>query len=557
MSKTPDKRVVVIGDCYPLVALSKPGTPATVRIELINGADTTEGWIEAQLLDNGCSVGVSRERVEISRDCSQHDLVLQLPVEGPRGYQVAVRVEHPGGEESSLTALLAANHWREAPRYGFLSEFGLDRPQAWRIQELAKYKITMVQFYDWMYRHYCFVPPQDEFEDAMGRRLSLATVRERIEECHARGISAIAYGAVYGPEPELTDEHPDWVLRDGDGQELSLIDLFYITDLRSGSSWRKHILGEFERAVRELGFDGIHMDQYGFPKWSYAASGEAVDLAECFAEVINEAGELLRDRYEAGVVFNAVNAWPLERVACTHQEAVYIEVWPPHERYRDLVDLIRRGRDLSGKQVVLAAYLEPFREGGEGAENGALLATAVIAAAGGFHLLLGEGDAVLRDPYYPNHGRLTPTFVRRLRRYYDHSAAFHHYLFGPDLLDVTTSYVGGVNSEVSLEGPAFSPHPDSGTVWLSVKKSGARLVVNLVNLSAAKEDGWNRAKDEPEPVSGAVLRLSRHFRVRRAAWASPDGETPARELDWRRVEAGPEADLPPLRYWATVVIDLE
>lgn len=65
-----------------------------------------------------------------------------------------------------------------------------------------------------------------------------------------------------------------------------------------------------------------------------------------------------REDPEGGVIFNAVNNWPMEAVAQTGQDAVYIEVWPPNDRYRDLYTLIAQARRCSGKPVVLGGLSE-------------------------------------------------------------------------------------------------------------------------------------------------------------------------------------------------------
>ena len=78
--------------------------------------------------------------------------------------------------------------------------------------------------------------------------------------------AAMAYGAVYGAEPEYADEHPELVLRDKNGDRVHLAELFYIMDIAPKSPWTPLIVNEFAETVRELDFDGIHLDQYGFPK---------------------------------------------------------------------------------------------------------------------------------------------------------------------------------------------------------------------------------------------------------------------------------------------------
>lgn len=576
---------VRIVDAYPDQALTRPGSAVQLRLEARNEGPDASAVLRAQLRDNGMTVAEARSELAMAGGESVLAVEIPTPAAGPRGYEAVLELECRGDRQLARTAVLVADHWRQAPRYGFLSEFpagqsavaaahgsgaaaskaasgGDDRPNGdpdgRRVRELAKFHITMVQFYDWMYRHYRFLPPEDGFADAMGRELSLATVRRRVQACQELGMAALAYGAVYGAEPEFIESRPDWVLHDATGAPLSLIELFYITDLRPGAPWREHILAEFEAAVRDVGFDGIHMDQYGFPKRSYDASGEPVDLAEHFPGLIDEAAaRVSRQRPSAAVLFNAVNNWPVERVAPSDQAAVYIEVWPPHDRYRDLVELVRRARDLSGKHVVLAAYLEPFREGGIGAETGALLVTAVIASAGGFHLLLGEGNAVLRDPYYPNHGHMAGAFARRMRRYYDHSAALHHYLFAPDLVDVSDVVTGGINTEVAVQGAPTSVQPEAGAIWTVVRQRKDQLIVNLVNLTGIGDSRWNVAKEAPAPIAGLTLRLSQHFRLGRVTWSSPDEGSPARGLEPRLDGDGAALPLPELHNWASLVLELK
>ena len=81
-----------------------------------------------------------------------------------------------------------------------------------------------------------------------------------------------------------------------------------------------------------------------------------------------------------GVIFNAVNNWPTETVAAAAQDAVYIEVWPPHDTYFDLYRLIREARLLSHRNVILAAYLKAFQgEDMDAAERSFRLAWAVIS----------------------------------------------------------------------------------------------------------------------------------------------------------------------------------
>lgn len=570
-----------------------------MRVE-VHSAGARQAELLVQLLDLGEVVGAQVEEVRLVAGHNEVDVRVEVPPKNARGYQVRVALaERASAPElaaataqdgaapavmdqphrlgaSVSTALLAATHWRHVPRYGFLSDFvpgpggAVDEG---RVRELAKFHITIVQFYDWMFRHYQFVPPRGEdgnlpesFIDAMGREVSLAAVTQRVRQCKASGMAPIAYGAVYGPEPEFILERPDWLLYDSAGKPLHLIELFYITDLRPGG-WREHILREFEAAVTEVGFSGIHMDQYGFPKLAYDAFGALVDPSAEFPSMIDEAaGRLQALQPDAGVIFNAVNDWPIDTVASSAQEAVYIEVWSPHDRYRDLVQLVRRARDLSGKQAILSAYLLPFHEGGPGAEWALRYVTAVIASAGGHHLVLGEGSGVLREPYYPDHGRLSEEGVGVARRYYDHSAAYTHYLHAPELRPVSRNFATGINTAFRLEGAAATAEPSAGNVWLSVAQREGQFVLNLVNLTGVQDDAWNVAQPAAQVLSGLALLCEPFIRVKRVTWASPDGLAPASdapadvfalELTATLEDGAVRVKLPQLCVWATLVVEFE
>lgn len=574
-----------VTDAYPARALNAPGREAVIVVEIeTEGADSGSGSsgeegkaaeLLIELLDRAQVVSRSVVSVASTGGPSRREVPIAVPparagasdrqdgAGGARGYEVKVTLQASSGSTEAATALLAAEHWRAAPRYGFLSEFAPEdesrRAAAeLRVRQLAKLHITIVQFYDWMYRHYDLVSDHDPYVDAMGRELSLKTVEHRIAATHDHGMAALAYGAVYGPEPEFIESRPEWLLYDSTGAAVHLIELFYITDLRANSGWREHIMREYEESIAELDFDGIHLDQYGFPKLAYDSQGALVDLADCFPGLIDEAARRVAAiEPGAGVIFNAVNDWPMDTVAASDQAAVYIEVWAPHTRYRDLVALARRARDLSRKQVILSAYLQPFREGGESAEWSLRYATAVIAAAGAHHLVMGEGDGVLRDPYYPNHGHLNEAAFGRVRRYYDHTAAYTHYLHALDLRPVEKTFLTGVNTAFAISGAKVSTSPEAGSLYVTCSQREGQFVLNLVNLTGLDDDSWD-AHQKPAPVlEELVLGAEPFIRIVKLTWASPDEPLAGtRELHCETAADGRLAiALPPLESWATIVID--
>jgi dextranase len=181
-------------------------------------------------------------------------------------------------------------------------------------------------------------------------------------------------------------------------------------------------------------------------------------------------------------------------------------VWSPHDEYGHLARLVVAARGYApGRPVILAAYLEPFaRDRAEKAEWAARLALATIFAHGGHALLLGEGDGVLVDPYYPKFARLGAAGAEVLRAYQDFAVANCDLLYDPDAVDVTTSMAGGINDDIELDA---SVDPVPGRLWVRARRGGGGLVLQLIDLTGQQDLRWNVGKSPSGQVTGARLRI--------------------------------------------------
>ena len=96
---------------------------------------------------------------------------------------------------------------------------------------LAHWHVTVVQHYDWMWRHYRYRPPVTPVTSSTHwvGRVSHDAVRAAIEAGHHIGIASLAYGSVYGAEAEYVDRHPDERVFDETGKPLSLGGVFLST----------------------------------------------------------------------------------------------------------------------------------------------------------------------------------------------------------------------------------------------------------------------------------------------------------------------------------------
>ena len=469
------------------------------------------------------------------------------------GYGIELIGPHEREAARTTTAIDVAPHWSAAPRYGFFADFApgeTPEESTRRANDLLRLHVNVVQFYDWMASHHTFLPETDEFTDPLGRRLSHEVVRRKIALAHERGMAALAYGALYGAEADFSLAHPDWLLYDGRHEPLALADIFYLQDFGPQSPWREWIIGQYEQAVDVLGFDGIHIDQYGYPKHALSRASGAwreLDIATAFPAFVEEAAGRIRKRQPAGgSIFNCVNAWPLDAMPqVTADAATYIEVWEPHSRYRDLYELVRRARTLRpDKAVILAAYLLPFNPDTQ-RSTGALLAfrlaSAAIAASGGFHLIAGEGDSLLSQAYYPSYGRLDEAEVVVVRRYADFAVRNTARLHAVDATDIAWTHVGPTNDLILLAHPeleAYGAGAHADSLWVVGRELGNTTVLQCVNLRGLASDAWNVAQTtSPRPIEALEVRVRVTGDIDGVWWDTPDDEVGlARSIPFEIVE---------------------
>lgn len=406
-------------------------------------------------------------------------------------------------------------------RYGFLCDFSATDDADNDVEAMLQMHINAVQFYDWSYRHDELVAPVTDYYDMMGKHNNLSTIRRKIQACHERGMKALAYGAVYAASESYQKQHPEQSLYNGQGKPLCFINTFYIMNLSDPSAWQRHILNQYQRAMDEVGFDGIHMDTYGSPKVALGADREIVYLDDEFPKLIEMAHLLpLKSKKPPFLIFNNVGGWPAERTMCTNQQAVYIEVWPPYVQYYHLSTMIETAKK-SGKPVILAAYPAAFRtDTPERALESQLLLSFVIGMHGATQLFFGEENAVITQGYYVDYTRLNGKQIEWIRSYQDFFVQYESIFMDRSLENVSLSHQGWDNQEYQFV-PSGSADGESGKVWYHLLQNHKRKVVCIVNLSN-NSSVWNEGKRTPdeEVMVSAKIQVTREPE---AVWvASPD-----------------------------------
>ena len=269
----------------------------------------------------------------------------------PQGYGLKVEILDPAGTvlDCRYSAVDTLHNWTDFPRYGFLTDFTAQRTDLdAALDTMAAYHLNGIQFYDWQYRHDELISPVEEFVDPLGRSLSMKTVRSLIDGAHHRGMAAMPYLAVYAASLAFWEEHLDWGLFDEQGKAIDFEGFLGLMDPTSGSPWMKHLTRECERVLAKMPFDGLHVDQYGEPKIAYNGQGEAVDIPQAFKDFVSQLKAAFPDQT---VVFNAVGNWPIDELAASPQDFVYIEIWPPKVTFKDVLQIVSEARAKSGAQT--------------------------------------------------------------------------------------------------------------------------------------------------------------------------------------------------------------
>ncbi len=482
-------------------------------------------------------------------------------------------VEANLGVSKASTAFDVLNDWFERPRYGFLADFYReDEEDNEDILSMLKYHINVVQYYDWMYKHEDLVPKNNYYTDLLGRDLSKKAVKSKIEECHKCRISTLAYGAIYAASREFFDTHKEWALYTNDNRPQNLGNWFYIMNISENSPWREHIIKQFQNAVVEMNFDGIHMDTYGFPKTAYSnldGNRKIEHLDDQFESLIDRTKLGLQSMKNSSyITFNAVSNWAIEKIAKSVQNAIYIEVWDPQDTYYHIYQLVKRAKELSNKQVILAAYFKPYADTDhyteEECHTGFLLTSATIFASGGFHFALGEKNGVLPDPYYVKYKTLSENSVVELRRYYDFIVRYGNLLFSKRSIDNSMTHTGGENTEYTFNATntKFSPYPKPDYVWTLIKEQRGYKIIQLINYTNIVSDSWNEAKERrPKEIQGIKVRVLVDEEIKGIYVASPDFYSGhSYRLDYQKVttERGTAVEfiIESLRIWSLIYIEI-
>jgi dextranase len=472
------------------------------------------------------------------------------------GYQVSIG--------DFYTAFDVLEKTSDSPRYGFISDFK-DKNYHDGILQMNKYHLNLIQYYDWMYRHHELVPRDDFFVDPMNRTVEKAIITGKIDETHKFGMKAIAYGAIYGAEKEYYEEHSDEIMKDNLGRDIIFIDIIGMMDISQNTKWRKHIIKEFRRTITEMNFDGIHLDQYGFPKYAKSTVNPLIDLSKEIPTFINETIDEVKDiDKEVTIDFNYVNNWPIDTIKDSNQPYSYIEVWDPHDSYNELAIIINDAKNLSdNRPVVIAAYIHAYQNNIPmiQKEMSALLTMACVYSMGAYPLLFGEEMGILSDPYYVNYSKYTESFESKVRDYQDFIVKYKELIFASKR-DISRTFINGINEEVQVFDYKTSSNFEANSIGCKVFEADEFKLLNLVNLLNQENDKWNIGKTKTNELTNIRCNWLIMEEIEGIYFGSPDynhGEL--KELDYKLVEHDQgkaiEFIIDKLNVWSMIYIKIK
>lgn len=442
------------------------------------------------------------------------------------GYFAEINIDELG---SCKTVFDIQNRWEDFPRYGYVSYFAPNQKNtAQQIEQMVKYHVNGVQFYDWQYRHDDLLSDTTVYLDPFNREMSLDTVNSYIDECHKRNMSAMPYLAVYAASVEFWNEHKEWGMFDKEGKALMFEDFLGLVNPSYNSFWFKHLDNECDDVLANTNFDGLHIDQYGDPKEAYDNKGNEIDIPKAFVDFINHQ----KEKNKGTVVFNAVGNWPIEQLTKSKADFMYIEVWEYTPTFADLRDICINAREKSGqKPLVIPIYIK------KDSFHNVLISDAIINSSGGTHLEIGDGNRLLSDPYFPKAEDINTEQLSVLRKYWDFVVGYQKVL-GPK----------AVWKDISVK--------TSKEVMTIARQNGRYTAINFINCLESTD--WFKKIDEPSMLKNISIKFYYEQKIKRILSASPDNESMDLEaVDFSFAEGYVSLKLTNLHYWSMIVIEEE
>ena len=423
---------------------------------------------------------------------------------GPATYAIEVLGADGAIQAEEFTTVGA--HPGERPVHGFATSFDVGSVPA-ALDWLRALRCTVVQIYDWMASYAAPLGPAGGWKDPSNREVSFDALRTLAAGVRANGAVAHAYAPVYAVDLPFAAAHPELLMYRGDGGPQRFFDMIQLAN-PANPQWQRHFVESYGAAADAIGFDGFHVDTYGYPRAPVDEQGRSIDMRAAYEAFLTF---LRAHRPGDQISFNQVNGVPSAVHLPGGPGFRYCEVWAPNDQWHHLEGLMDRSAGRArlpgaegpgrpplrgtiacyppvwGTQSPAGAVQGPARDG---ALRTVLLTEAIATSLGASALLYGDVVGVLCDPYYPKHERLSPGEAAEVVKWRRFALRCRDlFLEGED----TSWYeVGDENGAVALEweGPV-RPEPIGGAVFARVVRADDYVAVSVVDLSGSAHGSWS------------------------------------------------------------------
>jgi dextranase len=399
-------------------------------------------------------------------------------------------------------------HAGERPVHGFATSFDPDSVPttlAW----LRALRCTVVQIYDWMASYSAPLGPVSGWKDPSHRDVSFQALSALAAGIRGAGTVAHAYAPIYAVDPPFAAAHPEMLMYRGDGAPERLFDAILLAD-PANPQWQRHFVSVYGEAADRIGFDGFHVDTYGFPRAAVDQQGSRIDMRAAYGSFL---AHLRAARPSDQISFNQVNGVPSGAELPPGPGFRYCEVWPPNYQWRHLEGLMDRSAGQAGHpgprtpapsllRGTIACYPPVWGRGGgpSGSVEGSarldalrtvLVTEAVATCLGASALLYGDVNAVLCDPYYPKHERLSVTEAQTVMAWHRFALRCRDLFIEGE--DTSWYEIGDENGSVAVEwdGPV-RPEPVGGALFARVVRADDCVAVGIVDLSGSPDGLWSQ-----------------------------------------------------------------
>ena len=470
-----------------------------------------------------------------------------LPDEDYVGYLLVIDALNSRNEiiETSMTGIDCSSLWTKFPRYGYLWDYRAITNTTEKIEELSRYHINGLQFYDWQYRHHIPVSPDlEKWEDWSGRIIYGKTIRKYLYDAHQKGMVCLAYNMIYAAnQTYITDGsgvNASWRLLKENGQDFTIdMDasrgpvgiLQYFNPLNS--DWQKYIFAREKEVFSAFDFDGWHGDTIGEMGMMKTADGEPLGIDESgnpihyvkdtYTQFLNAAKEAIGGKY---LVFNPVGAQGIENVNVSNADVLYTEFWPwdnddrglPYADYHSIHRAILQANEQSGgKSLIVAAYTNYKNPASCFNAPAVLLMDCMVFASGGSRIELGNGDGMLSNEYFPDDRNKTmdQNLQAAVQRIYDFAVAYENLLRDGQK---------PVERNVRIDEIPVSNNGKSDTIWFFSKADDRNEIYHFINLIGTDSDWRDVEQTKKVPVfqKDLKIRIYTDFPVTEICLASPD-----------------------------------